>query len=98
MPAHGPHHCRCSGQGLNHPSLIERNMVNPTSRLDEADDSARSDVGIRGSSDLPGFDGHDGCLQMVSDGREFDGSSLPRFGANDGEAKAIKGFAVMGWK
>jgi hypothetical protein len=25
--------CRCSRQGLNHPSLFERNMVNPTFRL-----------------------------------------------------------------
>jgi len=30
--AHGQYDCRCSRQGLNHPPLLERNMVNPTSR------------------------------------------------------------------
>jgi len=46
------HDCRCSRQGLNHPSLFERNMINPTSRLDEADDSARSVVGMAGNGTL----------------------------------------------
>jgi hypothetical protein len=35
-------------QGLNHSSLFEWNMVNPTFRLDEADGSARSVVGMAG--------------------------------------------------
>jgi len=52
MPAHGPHDCRCSRQGLNHHSLLERNMVNPTFRLMEADDSARSVVGMAGRGTL----------------------------------------------
>ena len=30
--AHGQCDCRCSRQGLNHPPLLERNMVNPTFR------------------------------------------------------------------
>src|SRR5450631_3122158 len=36
MRAHGCDDCRCSRQGLNHQSLFERNMVNPTFRLLEA--------------------------------------------------------------
>jgi hypothetical protein len=52
MRAHGFHDCRWSRQGLNHSSLFERNMVNPTFRLAEADDSARSVVGIAGRGTL----------------------------------------------
>jgi hypothetical protein len=39
-------------QGLNHSSLFERNMVNPTFRLVEADVSARSVVGMAGRGTL----------------------------------------------
>jgi hypothetical protein len=39
-------------QGLNHQSLFERNMVNPTFRLVEADDSARSVAGMTGRGTL----------------------------------------------
>jgi hypothetical protein len=39
-------------QGLNHQSLFERNMVNPTFRLVEADDSARSVEGMTGRGTL----------------------------------------------
>jgi hypothetical protein len=46
MQAHGPDDCRCSRQGLTHPMLVERNMVNPSSRLVEAGDSARSAIGM----------------------------------------------------
>jgi hypothetical protein len=52
MRAHGYHDCRCRRQGLNHSSLFERNMVNPTFRLMEADDSARGVVGMTGRGTL----------------------------------------------
>jgi hypothetical protein len=52
MRAHGYDDCRCRRQGLNHSSLFERNMVNPTFRLMEADDSARSVVGMTGRGTL----------------------------------------------
>jgi hypothetical protein len=45
-------HCRCSRQGLTHPSLFERNMVNPTFRLVEAGASARNVVGVAGRGTL----------------------------------------------
>ena len=50
--AHGYDGCRCSRQGLTHPSLFERNMVNPTFRLVEAGDSARSVGGMPGRGTL----------------------------------------------
>ena len=52
MRAHGYDDCRCSRQWLNHSSLFEWNMVNPTFRLVEADDSARSVVGMPGRGTL----------------------------------------------
>ena len=52
MRAHGSDGCRCSKQGLNHPSLLERNMVNPAFRLVEADDPARGVVGMKGRGTL----------------------------------------------
>ena len=52
MPAHGLLDCRCSRQGLNPPSLFARNMVNPASRLVEADASARSVAGMTGRGTL----------------------------------------------
>jgi hypothetical protein len=52
MRAHGCDDCRCSRQGLNHSSLFEGNMVNPIFRLVEADDSARSVVGMAGRGTL----------------------------------------------
>jgi hypothetical protein len=45
---------------------------------------------------LFGLNGHFGGLQMVRGGSQLDGSGLSGIGTNDGEAKAVKGFAVMG--
>ena len=39
-------------QGLNHPMLLERNMVNPPSRLVEAGDPARGADGVAGRGTL----------------------------------------------
>jgi hypothetical protein len=52
MRAHGSYDCRCSRQGLNHSSLFEWNMVNPTFRLWEAGASARSVEGMAGRGTL----------------------------------------------
>ena len=50
--AHGQCDCRCSRQGLNHPSLLERNMVNPTSLLSGGRPTARKAHGMRGNGTL----------------------------------------------
>jgi len=52
MRAHGFNGCRCSRQGLNHSSLFERNMVNPTSLLFGGRPTARKVDGMRGNGTL----------------------------------------------
>jgi len=52
MQAHGPDDCRCSRQGLNHPSLLERNMVNPPSLLLGGRPTARQADGMGGNGTL----------------------------------------------
>jgi len=49
MRAHGFNGCRCSRQGLNHSSLFERNMVNPTSLLFGGRPTARDAHEMRGN-------------------------------------------------
>jgi len=50
--AHGLNGCRCSRQGLNHASLFERNMVNPTSLLFGGRPTARDAHEMRGNGTL----------------------------------------------
>ena len=52
MRAHGSDGCRCSKQGLNHRSLVEWNMVNPTSLLLGGRPTARKAEGMRGNGTL----------------------------------------------
>jgi len=52
MRAHGLIDCRCSRQGLNHPSLLERNLVNPTSLLLGGRPTARKVDGMWGNGTL----------------------------------------------
>ena len=52
MRAHGFNGCRCSRQGLNHSSLFERNMLNPTSLLFGGRPTARDAHEMRGNGTL----------------------------------------------
>ena len=52
MRAHGHDDCRCRRQGLNHQSLFERNLVNPTSLLLGGRPTARNAEGMRGNGTL----------------------------------------------
>ena len=52
MRAHGSYDCRCRRQGLNHSSLFEWNMVNPTSLLPGGRPTARKVDGMRGNGTL----------------------------------------------
>jgi len=52
MRVHGLIDCRCSRQGPNHPSLLERNTVNPTSLLFGGRPTARKVAGMRGNGTL----------------------------------------------
>ena len=52
MRAHGYKGLPVQRRGLNHPSLLERNMVNPTSLLFGGRPTARKADGMRGNGTL----------------------------------------------